>query len=139
MFGSSEAVSKTGCFCITEWGGDSASHPLFQNDQKTAIPKEHEVISHFPHQGSEDEMTPLIMKDCWYHSGNKLLEMKPLIASESCISCKCILILSTVVGPAFIIFPCHDRRKWLCQLLILLLFYCQFCPMTKELVCLFQQ
>ena len=31
-FGSSEAVSKTGCFCITEWGGDSASHPLFQND-----------------------------------------------------------------------------------------------------------
>ena len=60
-FGSSEAVSKTGCFCITEWGGDSASHPLFQNDQKTAIPKKHEVISHFPHQGSEDEMTPLIM------------------------------------------------------------------------------
>ena len=52
-------------------------------------------------------MTPLIMKDCWYHSGNKLLEMKPLIASESCISCKCILILSTVVGPAFIIFPCQ--------------------------------
>ena len=107
MFGSSEAVSKTGCSCITEWGGDSASHPLFQNDQKTAIPKKHEAISHFPHQGSEDEMTPLIMKDCWYHSGNKLLEMKPLIASESCISCKCILILSTVVGPAFIIFPCQ--------------------------------
>lgn len=107
MFGSSEAVSKTGCLCITEWVGDEASHPLFENDQKTAIPQKHEVNSHLPHQGSGDRMTPLIMKDCWYHSGNKLLYMKPLIASESNISCKCISILSAVVGAAFIIFPCQ--------------------------------
>lgn len=33
--------------------------------------------------------------------------MKTLIASESSISCKCIFILSTVVGAGFIIFPCQ--------------------------------